>query len=135
MDFIIWDDQLSVGLTIFDDQHKNLIKIINTLYQSIESGDDSETQEKILGDLILYTVTHFTEEEKYFAQFNYPDKEQHKKEHDGFCKVIKEYSKDYYSGKQLKNIDILKFLVGWLKNHIINSDKKYSNFFVSKGLS
>jgi len=123
-----------VGLNIFDEQHQTLIGIINSLYAAIDDSAESDAQEKILNNLLVYTITHFTEEEKYFAQFNYPEKDRHKGEHDKFCKVIKDFTHNYYSGVRVKNIEVLDFLVDWLKNHIQHSDKKYTEFFISKGL-
>ena len=134
MTIIEWNDYLSVGIGIFDDQHKRLIEIINKLYEAIKSGKNPETQEEIFDDLILYTITHFTEEEKYFAQFNYPDAPAHKAEHDAFCRVIKDYTRNYYKGIHLKYTELLEYLVDWLLHHIAGSDKKYREFFESKGL-
>lgn len=36
-----------------------------------------------------YTVFHFATEEKFMAQYNYPDYENHKKEHVEFIEKVK----------------------------------------------
>lgn len=134
MSLVEWTNDLSVGIDSIDIQHKTLFNIINQLYDVIKSNEEASLQSKIFDDLILYTVSHFSNEERYFAQFNYPLKEQHKAEHDQFIKVIKDFSKNYYSGKKVNYMDVLLYLLKWQKKHIASSDKEYSEFFISKGL-
>jgi len=43
--------------------------------------------------------------------------------------------KDFDSGKGSVSVDLLNFLKDWLVGHIGNSDKKYSQFLNSKGVS
>jgi hemerythrin-like metal-binding domain len=131
--FIEWSEQLRVGIDRFDDQHKILIEIIGRLYNSINSNVEIAQQEGIITELLIYTNMHFAEEEKYFAQFNYPDKSSHQEEHEFFYDKIKELSKSFYSGIVVNNSDILVFLLDWLIKHITVSDKKYASFFEQKG--
>ena len=88
----------------------------------------------VLNELINYTAVHFKTEEKYFNQFNYPDSIAHKLEHSNFVNKVLTFKKEFDEGRQSMTIDVLNFLVSWLKNHILISDKNYSNFFNENGL-
>jgi hemerythrin len=57
----------------------------------------------ILDDLIIYTGTHFNVEEKYFAQFAYPDAQARTKQHltciDMAEKISMKFHKEFARGK------------------------------------
>ena len=87
-----WTEDLSVNVAEIDDQHKNLFKIIGDLSTAIQQGKNKEDLQKILEALTEYTVNHFTLEEDYFEQFDYPQKDSHKQAHDEFVlKVIRDF--------------------------------------------
>lgn len=79
MALITWNENYSVKVKQFDDQHKKLIDMINELHDAMKVGKGKDVMEKILAGLIQYTVTHFANEERLMKQHNYPDYEQHKK--------------------------------------------------------
>ena len=39
MDYIKWTDDLSVGVELFDNEHKELVRLVNDLNQLIFVGD------------------------------------------------------------------------------------------------
>ena len=64
---ITWTSDLSVGIELIDGQHKMLIKHLNDLSQSLESGEGPAKIATTLNFLIDYTNFHFTAEEKHMA--------------------------------------------------------------------
>jgi hemerythrin len=134
MALIAWSDSLSVQVAEIDQQHKNLIAMINELSEAMKAGKGKEVLEKIVNSLIGYTATHFKTEEKYFARFAYPDTENHQKEHAAFVKKVTDFKNGFEAKKVSVTVDVLTFLSDWLKNHIMGTDKKYSQFFHEKGL-
>ena len=134
MALINWNNELSVNVQIIDEQHKKLIELINELQEAMKSGKGKDVLGKILTGLITYTAAHFKTEETYFAQYGYPDAENHKKEHLAFVKKVTDF-KDGFDKKQLSlTIEIMNFLRDWLQKHIQGTDKGYSKFFNDKGL-
>ena len=76
--FVEWEDKYSVGIKKIDNQHKKLIEIINRLYYS--RGNRPHTVlGKTIQELIEYTKTHFTDEERLMRENGYPDYQAHKK--------------------------------------------------------
>lgn len=134
MSLIRWNDNLSVNIKVIDQQHKKLVDSINELNDAMKLGKGKEVMGKIINNLISYTATHFRTEEKYFAQFGYPDLANHKKEHDAFVQKVSEFKDKFEKGRIMMTIEVMNFLSDWLKNHILVTDKLYVEFFNAKGL-
>ncbi|WP_417913584.1 bacteriohemerythrin [Candidatus Electronema sp. JM] len=134
MSLIAWDESLSVNVAEIDSQHRKLVAMINELHDAMKSGKGKDVLGRILSGLISYTDTHFKAEEKYFAQFKYPDTTAHVKEHAAFVKKVTEFQIDFEGGRLTVSIDTLYFLRDWLQGHIKGTDKKYSAFFNENGL-
>jgi hemerythrin len=132
--FINWTDSLSVGVSEMDNQHKRLIAMINDLSEAMKMGKGKEALGKILSGLIIYTQTHFTAEEKYFEKYNYPLAPSHRREHATFVKKVSEVKTAFDAGKLSVTVETMNFLRDWLKNHIMGTDQKYTQFFNEKGL-
>ena len=126
MALIYWNDKLSVGVEEFDNQHKRLILLVNTLHEAMTVGKGKEVIGKVLGDLISYTATHFAAEERFMQQHSYQGFAAHKAEHDQLVKKAKALQRDFQEGKLTVAIALSTFLKEWLTHHIMESDKKYA---------
>jgi len=135
MTLITWSDNYSVKVKEIDNQHKKLADLINQLHDAMKEGKGKEIIGNVLNELVNYTVYHFGYEEKLFDKYGYPEAKIHAREHNDLVEKVKLYVKDYQSGKGVLTLEIMNFLRGWLMNHIGDTDKKYSSFFIAKGLS
>ena len=134
MSLIQWNDSLIVNIAEIDSQHKRLVEMINDLYEAMRQGKGKEITGDVVKGLVAYASSHFKLEEKYFAQFNYPDSANHKSEHNAFVKRITDFQEKFNKGTMGLSVEIMKFLSDWLTNHIKVSDRKYCPFLVSKGI-
>jgi hemerythrin len=134
MDYIKWTDDLSVGVELFDNEHKDLVRLVNDLNQLIFVGDKVSAMEKALAGLIEYTKTHFADEEKYMVKYNYPDYQKHKDEHEKLTAKVLDFQKRLTEGKANFSIELINFLRDWLIHHIQGSDMHYKAFFNGKGV-
>ena len=131
---IEWDDKYSVGISIIDDEHKQLIGIINKAIAARQHSNNSEEIVEILNEMNKYALTHFADEEAYMVQFDYPDYEQHRKEHQGFSiETMAFFDKITNSNRQLI-CEILEHLKSYLASHIQGTDRKYIDCFKEHGL-
>ncbi|QLC50877.1 hemerythrin family protein [Methanolobus zinderi] len=135
MALVTWSDKYSMNIKEIDEQHKNLVRMINELHDAMLNAKSKEVALGIINEMAEYTQYHFSTEEKYMVQYKYPEYAAHKKEHDKFIQQVGDFKKDYESGKAGLSFDLLNFLKNWLVNHIQESDKKYSPFFNEKGLN
>ncbi|HON79691.1 MAG TPA: bacteriohemerythrin [Spirochaetota bacterium] len=134
MEMITWDDSLSVGVQQFDAEHRELIKFVNKLNQSLKIGGAQKTMEDILTGLIKYTVIHFTHEEDYMVLYEYPGYDAHRKEHEELKKKVTDFHERFTAQKAAFSLELMIFLRDWLINHIQKSDMAYKDFFQSKGV-
>ncbi len=134
MEFIEWGEHLSVGVTVFDNEHKQLVSLVNKLNHAVMSGSAKKTMEEILRNLVNYTKIHFKHEEDYMVLYGYPEYEKHKKEHEDLTDQVMDFYTRYQEGKAVFSLELMNFLKDWLTNHILGSDKKYKKFFLSKNV-
>lgn len=135
MPLIVWSKNLSVDVKDVDEQHKKLFAIVNELHDAMTVGKGKEVLGKLLAELIDYTVYHFKTEEDLFKKYGYGEYLAHKSEHDKLAAQASEIKKKFDSGEMIISIEVMSFLKDWLNNHILRSDKKYTPFLNSKGVS
>ena len=132
---IEWDESYSVKIGDIDDQHKELINLFNEVHDCIDSNRAIERLGSVLEDLIDYTRVHFVTEERLLKDNGYPNYEQHKKMHDDLTiralDLQDRYAKDHSVAVL---VDSMKFMTGWLTQHIIKTDKDYSAFLSKLGV-
>ncbi len=86
---IEWKESYSVGNELIDKQHKNLIAIINKLYEAIFANQTKEELKSILKELQKFGDEHFKTEEEYFKKCDYEGAAEQIKEHESFRQKLK----------------------------------------------
>jgi hemerythrin len=133
MAFFEWSEKYSVGVPSIDGQHKKLIEIINSLYDSMRAGHGELALGKTLDDLLSYTRTHFRFEENLLQSKGYPDLVAHKKVHESLTAQVLDLVNQHKAGKTTLSIQTGTFLKNWLANHILATDQKYSEHLIARG--
>ncbi|MBC8376436.1 MAG: hypothetical protein H8E26_10355 [FCB group bacterium] len=59
MQALVWEDRFSVGIKEFDQHHKILFEMINSLIFANENNSDSDIVKNTLEQLRSYTIFHF----------------------------------------------------------------------------
>ena len=134
MAFIDWSDTLSVNVNVIDAEHKKLLAMINELHEAMVTRKGKSLQQKIVNDMVDYAASHFATEENYMRRFNFPGYATHKTEHDQFTEKARELKTRGEKTGFVLSLEILNFLRDWLRNHILKTDKNYSQFFNEHGL-
>jgi hemerythrin-like metal-binding protein len=130
---IKWNDRMTVSVHQFDDQHKQLVAMIQKLNEAMKKGEGEKVISDILMGLVAYADSHFKQEESLMQQHNYPDFTAHKQLHDDLRKKVGEVIVEFEQGRAVP-AEIMAFLSDWLINHIMKVDKKYGEFFGKKGI-
>ncbi len=134
MALITWIEDYSVHVREFDEHHKMLTEMINSLDEANCEDETGDAALEIVVRMTGYAAQHFSAEERYFDKYDYPGAEIHKREHAAFVKKVKAFELAFINGSTTLSTEVLDFLCGWLKEHILSSDKKYSSFFNERGL-
>jgi hemerythrin len=139
---IKWDDRMSVGEENIDTQHKKLLTHLNKLIENIATESEVMAVRETLDFLKKYVDEHFTYEEKYMKEYDYPSFEEHKKVHQGFIEFLQEFREDFeavYSEGEAVSVKLealaekaQKFLGEWFVKHILGDDMGYRSYISSK---
>lgn len=123
-----WKTAYSVGFETIDDQHKNLINLMNAYYSNHLNGQIEQARNS-LGQLVAATVKHFREEEEMMAKAEFPELEDHKRVHQELLRSVEGLVKEYLRSQSQETAGKLaNFLKTWLMRHILGSDKKYGPY-------
>lgn len=130
MSNIRWDESLSVGVDIIDEQHKKWIGHLSDADAAIRSRRGMPQVVSTLDFLVGYTQFHFSTEEKYMAQTGYPGRETHRAEHEKLKgtldNLVEEFKEDGITEKLSESVGT--FLGNWLRDHIRNVDQLFAAF-------
>lgn len=131
---IQWDDSLSVGIDVIDQQHKMLIHRLGELSEAVEMKQGETAIMKTLEFMSEYTDFHFSSEEEHMAEQNYPGLDYQKAQHEEFRNTLKRIVEDYEDEGPTRALttSINTFLFNWLLNHIKGTDLKFGKFLNEK---
>jgi methyl-accepting chemotaxis protein len=131
---INWDRSITTGLSTIDQQHRQLVDLINDLHKAMKQGRSATESGRILDRLITYTESHFATEEKLFQQHNYPGLSQHKTQHKKLVAQVVDFQKELISGNAMLSAELMDFLKVWLVKHIKKEDMQYVPFLKKCGV-
>ncbi len=125
-----WTPDLSVGVSLIDEQHKEWFKKADDLFEAGKKHQASEYVGKMLDFLDDYTKKHFSDEEQYMLRIKYPEYDAQKQAHTAFIEQLAKLKKEYSEsgGNILVIINANQLVIGWLTSHISNMDKKIGQY-------
>lgn len=129
-----WNEKYSTGIQSIDNQHKEIFAYMNRLLDAMKLGQADKVIYQIVIELEKYSIVHFQKEEFFFQRFNYSETKEHIQEHQFFIQKVASLKSELKAGKKALFIELLNFLKDWIENHILVTDKKYSECFLKNGL-
>ena len=128
-------DKFKTGIELVDDEHRRLFEIIkkaNDLINAELLHDKYDKIMEILASLKDYTEFHFNDEEELMKRISYPGLEAQKHAHAAFIERLVDIDlnklDEIDNDQQAYLLDLINFLIGWLSNHILASDKKLGEY-------
>lgn len=124
MSYLHWSSELDTGIESIDQQHRRIVDYMNDLSDANNAGNLTTTN-RVLNQLVEYTITHFAFEEELQEKAGYPFLRAHKRVHEIFTKRVAEYQKRAEAGENVAP-EVLSMLKIWLVNHIKGDDADYA---------
>jgi hemerythrin len=124
-----WKDEYSVGILEIDNQHKLLLRSFSVIEESIKLDQGWSNTHYAIDELIRLAQMHFSFEEAMMRMFSYPGTDAHQREHQHFFAKL-----DNIERRSLeKNVEVemVRFLKGWVTTHILGSDQGYAEHIFS----
>jgi len=121
------DDYL-IGIELIDREHRELFRIVDKANRLVKDYDELSGYDEvaaILNELKDYTAEHFRDEEEYMESVHYEGIEAQKRAHRAFIDKLENIDyNELDKNPQASLQKLLEFLLGWLINHIMYTDKK-----------
>ena len=130
-ELITWSNTFSCGIKLIDDQHKELVTMVNEMFMHVTGSEENEHAylTGIIQQVIAYIKIHFSTEEKIMKAANYEGYVKHKHIHDSFILEILETIEEFNSRKHISLYTFTKYLKDWIFSHIAVMDKQYFEYF------
>lgn len=123
--YIEWQNHYNTGVVPLDREHREIVRLINALYDAAAPGVFDSKKKSILDALVRYTATHFEHEEQWMRECNFPPYAAHKALHDRMRERTLELRKNL---NVLERHDLLGFLKSWWIDHIQKEDQQYAPY-------
>ncbi len=122
-------DEYRTGIAFVDEEHKELFRITDKankyLHHDFAYGNGYDEIMDILQELKEYTQRHFKDEEDYMERIQYDGLPAQKRAHESFVARLENIDMDKVDGDPKVYLEsLIEFLLGWLINHILYTDKK-----------
>lgn len=131
---IEWTEDLAMGVTEIDNQHKELFRRINLLLDACNQHKAKDEVGQTIEFLGNYVVEHFGHEERYMDFYGYPESVDHKEHHRQFINSLQELKDRFEADGPGAHIIIMtnRAVVGWLNSHIRNVDRLLGAYLRAK---
>lgn len=134
MDFFQWSAALSVGNKLIDQDHLELVTLVNELHSAAQEGKSGDVLGKILQALFAYTQEHFQREELLMEHIHYAELDAHKEQHRQLMDQVLVLQGAFARGRSDVAINTAELLRHWLLHHIMRTDKKLAVAMRDAGL-
>ena len=134
MSLVEWTDDLSVKVVELDEQHKQLLNLLDTLYAAEKTDEPLSNVSDVLFRLVVFTETHFAYEEMLLELVGFPKLRKHSLYHEVMKSKTREIVQDFRKSHSFDREEVLIFLLDWWTNHILEEDMQYRPFLADHGL-
>lgn len=130
-----WTPNMSVGVAVFDEDHRRIVDLVNELHDAIEAGHSSQALGVVIDKLLDYACTHCRREEALFDQTGYPEAAEHRKEHEAlYATAAGMKDRFQHDSSSRFALEVMNYMYGWLVHHIQGSDKLYAPHLNAAGI-
>lgn len=134
MTFIVWDEEHRVRVGQIDDDHQEMIALVNELNDAMKLRKGRNEITRVLSRLIACTRTHFAGEERLMMEHDYAGYPRHKAEHERLLQEISELERRFIEGDLLLSFAIMLDLKRWAIAHISSWDKALGAYLNSRAV-
>lgn len=132
MSFVDWSTELEVGSPAMDQQHKQLIDIINRYHDALARKAPRGELVAVFEEVADFARYHFRDEENLMAQHGFPGLDRHRIIHRQLVDRVTELLLQLRAGQTGIAEQIQYFLKSWLTAHIKGIDRQYQPFVQAK---
>jgi hemerythrin-like metal-binding protein len=122
MALLHWKNEYSVGIEAVDYEHRELIDLINRLYEELSAKGAASSAVSFFGDLFKGISAHFALEERFMREHGYDQLAQHKADHERLLDEIRDMMDEVADGEIANNLS--ERLDAWFSRHFETHDAR-----------
>lgn len=124
MTFLAWKPEYSVGIDAVDHEHREMIELVNALYEEMKNRRDQDSIEQFLGDIHAAISAHFALEERVMKRAGYDEYEAHKDDHEELLDQIRDLMDLYANDPDTGLPQLQERLSDWFAAHFSTFDSR-----------
>lgn len=135
MAFMPWNEELALGISFIDEQHRGLVDRINALHDELaRAAPDAKALGDSLDELVDAAMNHFIAEENVLKRHGHPQADAHAAAHSDHTAALVQLLDRLQGGTAATPTDLAP-LKDWLTRHIQGEDQACAAFLKAKGVA
>jgi len=134
MALITWSGKYSVGVKNLDEQHKEVINLLNELHAAMLKGQAQNVAGTLLPKIQRHAREHFSTEERLMESTRFSGLAEHRAEHQALLARVDTCAARHKQGDSAVYMELLNFMRDWLINHMQKMDQKYTAWLNEHGV-
>jgi hemerythrin-like metal-binding protein len=107
-----------------DDEHREMIGMINGVYARLGSAPDADEIEFCLEEIFATISAHFALEERIMREAGYEEYEDHKENHEDLLDEIRDLMDDFVADAEAGGRVLEERLSAWFSRHFASFDAR-----------
>jgi len=124
MNLLTWKSEYSVGVASVDDEHREMIGMINSVYAQLGQSTDVYEIEACLEDIFVAISSHFALEERLMREADYDEYEGHKNDHEDLLDEIRDLVDEFVADAVAGGRVLEERLSIWFSRHFATFDAR-----------
>lgn len=134
MSELTWLKDFNIDVTEIDRQHQQMFELALAVRQSFCGSDALDTVLGQVDALLEFTAAHFAYEEALMAEHDYPEREQHRRQHRKLLDELANIRSALARGWGLKCAPEIDAADDWVLGHVNGADRKLGRFLNERGV-
>ncbi len=122
MPLLEWKEEYGTGVEDVDDEHRDLIDIINRLHDLLLAKDAKLTVPAFFDNLMRGVSAHFALEERIMDESRYPDRDEHRDDHERLLDELRGLKRTFEHAETIDSAELALRLEPWFSRHLATYD-------------
>ena len=128
MALISWKHEFNIGIPSVDEEHRQLIKLINELHDYLPDREKLFDVDDFLGEIHSRISAHFALEEKWMRDNKYDQYQEHKADHEKLLDDIRDIMDACDNKENFDEETLSDRLSDWFSGHFATMDARLHRF-------
>jgi len=124
MSLLEWKAEYSVGIASMDDEHREMIGMINGVYAQLGASPGKDEIEACLEEIFSTISAHFALEERIMRDSGFDEYKDHKDNHEELLDEIRDLMDEFVADSDNGATLLKERLSAWFGNHFASFDAR-----------